>query len=276
MRRSEIQFKNGSILRKEMLEEMYGYPKAALESYYASFGDGILYGLSWKEEAVGRHVICPGALKFRGEIYFQREPLWVEGYFQNHKDQSLETDRKYRLFFLPGRECEEPGRKVDKLELTLIQSDLLKEAMEKGYYYSYVSVDGEKGLAPVEDKNCLYGLYAGTGRYGYRLPLRELENLAPALEKKTDKHYLDYEILGYLYSGNPAPTELIALYVHEYLAQEGMAGEADTGSPRALMEAFRKAAAGLKNKQVRVTEIKGQREEEKMSMEEEIAGQGVL
>ncbi len=55
-----------------------------------------------------------------------------------------------------------------------------------------------------------------------------------------------------------------------------MAGEADTGSPRALMEAFRKAAAGLKNRQVRVTEIKGQREEEKMSMEEEIAGQGVL
>ncbi len=276
MRRSEIQFKNGSILRKEMLEELYGYPRAALESYYASFGDGILYGLSWKEEAVGRHFICPGALKFRGEIYFQREPLWVEGYFQDHKDQRLETDRKYRLFFLPGMEGEESGRKVARLELTLIQSDRLQEAMEKGYYYSYVSVDGEKGLMPVEDRNGLYGLYAGTGRYGYRLPLLELEKLTPILEKKTDKHCLDYEILGYLYSGDPAPTELIALYVHEYLAQEGRAGEADAGRPRALLEEFRKAAKGLESRQVRVVEMEREREDVRVDAVEEIAGQGVL
>ena len=102
LRRSEIEFKTGSILRKEMLQEIYEYPRVALEGLFSDYSDGILYGLEWKENEENHHLICPGALKLGGNIYLLGNELDVEKELglTLKVDNSLKVDNFYRLCFV--------------------------------------------------------------------------------------------------------------------------------------------------------------------------------
>lgn len=276
MRRSEVQFRTGIILTKEMLQELYDYPRNVLESRYVSYGDGILYGLSWREERSGKHVICSGALKFGGEIYFQSEPFCVEDFLSLHCPGRLEVDGKYRLFFMPQEIAEEPGRKVISLELTLVKNAELESAKQKGFYYSYVRFDGEKGLQVIDDKDCVYGLYAGTKPYGYRLPLYILESMLSTLEEKKNKHSLDYEILKCIYNGTTMPTELAILYVHEYEEQQGRERQSYIDNPKALAEIFKQAVQELEGGKVYLSLEERNSERENALKRQEIRPQGII
>lgn len=277
MERTEICFQTGAILRKEMLEDLYQYPRNVLNSYYDSYGDGILYGLFWKEANEGIHVITPGALKFQGEIYFQEKPLYVEEYFVHTTGRRIESDQKYRIFFLNSQQPEEePSRRTIVLELAFVQSGGLEDARKHGFYYAYVRMDGRSGLQMIEDTQCLYGMYAGTGRYNYRLPVSELKRLIlPVLEQKENRHGMDYELLKGIYAGEGVQTELVELYIREYYRSLGSDVCVRTDDPKMLLEQFTEAA---QNFQYKVRTESSERKD-RVQMKEEnlkIRAQGML
>ena len=260
MKRTEVVFKEGSILRKEMLNEIYLYPKNFIESYYSSYGDGILFGLNWKNAEEGKHIITPGALKFNGAIYNQENSICVEDYFMKNLDMELKLDKQYRLFFIPEEvNIDEPNITHFVLKLTLIQSAQFEEVMEKGFYYSYVRMDGRKGLTKIEDNNYIYGLHAGYSKESYSISAEEMKRtIEPILDKKDNKHFLDYEILKCIYKGESVPAEFIMLYIKEYYKLENIQDK-DLSivfkEPKRLMQEFIKACNSLSigyNKEIKV------------------------
>lgn len=249
MKRTELWFDKGAVLRKEMLEDMYQYPKSALNSYYSTYGDGILYGLSYAQAGGGKHVILPGALKFQGEIYLQEQPLCVEACFEEIYQNTALTDQKYHIFFMQtAQPQEEPSRSVTVLEPVFVQSSGFSHAKEHGFYYAYVRMDGRLGMQMIEDVHSLYGMYAGSGRYGYRLPLAELERLVlPVLEQKQHRHSMDYELLKGIYAKESIQTELVVLYIQEYFDFIGAKTDVCAGKPRQLLLQLAEAAAHLQS-----------------------------
>ena len=260
MKRTEVVFKEGSILSKEMLNEIYSYPRDFIESYYSSYGDGILFGLNWENVEEGKHIITPGALKFNGAIYNQKNSICVEDYFMENPDTELKLDKQYRLFFIPEEvKINEPNITHFVLKLTLIQSAQFEEAMKKGFYYSYVRMDGRKGLTKIEDNNYIYGLYAGYDKESYSISAEEIKrDIEPILDKKDNKHSLDYEILKCIYKGEALPAKFIILYIKEYYKSENIQNK-DLSivfkEPKKLMQEFIKACNNLSiehNKEIKV------------------------
>lgn len=211
MQRTEMVFQHGSILRKEMLEDIYQYPRAAVESYYSAYSDGILYGLEWKDskEHPGHHIIMPGALKFHGKIYYLCQVVDVEGIFPE-----VQIDAKYRIFFRKTEVVEEASRKIYEMKLSLVQSSGMEEAWENGFYYSYIEVDHNKSFVQIKGSEELYALYAARNGFAFSAQLLR-EDVLQKLESKQKKHPLDFEILRFIYSGEAIPAELILLYVRE-------------------------------------------------------------
>lgn len=265
MKRTELSFEKGAILRKEMLQDLYQYPKAVMNTYFDSYGDGILYGLSWKENGQGTHAIMPGALKFQGQIYVQEEPLCVEEYFGNQQGCTIDLDQKYRIFFLNGRPAkEEPSRKIFTLEPVLIQSGELEEAERNGFYYAYVRMDGGHGMRLIADSDCLYGLHAGNGMYGFRLPPQDLkERILPVLEKKKHRHILDYELLKGIYTEESVQTEIVVLYIQEYFDMAGSSRSVQADRPKQLLEQLAEAAENLEYQLPALKSSKKQQRQEK-------------
>ena len=196
MQRTEVSFLSGEILRKEMLQDMYEYPRVIMEGYYSGYSDGILYGLNWKDaEKSGHHIITPGALKLHGKIYFLANPLDVEECFD-----SLSSDTRYRLFFLESDQVQcQPSRKIYNLDLRALKSGDVEKVRDEGFYYAYVNFTVEGGFRFIRDDEQLYGLYAAVngGRNAYSLPPYWLEkDILPILTDKQKRHPFDYELIG--------------------------------------------------------------------------------
>lgn len=242
MQRSEIIFKKGSILRKEMLADLYEYPRFAMESYYYLYSDGILYGMEWleSEENKGHHIITPGALKFHGNIYFQTELIDVEKIIRNQCE--LKLDGKYKLFFCEDNNTyTEPSRTIYKLELKAVQSDGIEDAKKSGFYYSYVEWQGGiSGFEVIEDKNEIYGLYAGNDGFAYKLPAAALKStLLVILEEKNEKCTLDYKFLEDIYTNRGISVSMALIYLKEYYKYTGQAGiylDETACNPKELLE----------------------------------------
>lgn len=215
MQRTEISFHSGSILTKEMLKDMYEYPRVVMESCYSAYSDGILYGLEWKENSKipGHHVITPGALKLHGKIYFMQQPLCVEESFED-----VVIDKRYRLFFIEREEFEkEPSREIFKLDFVAVLSAEADEVRQKGYYYSYIEVASGNKFETIIDSENMYGLYAAKDGYSFSLPPYMLnERVLPILEKKSEKHPLDYELFRMICSCESMPLQMVVIYIKEY------------------------------------------------------------
>lgn len=215
MQRTEISFKSGEILRKEMLKDMYEYPRIVMEGYYSSYSDGILYGLEWREnnEVKGHHIITPGALKLHGKIYYMSEPLCVEENFEN-----LKIDSRYRLFFVEKAESyKEPSMEIFKLDFVAVLSADVEEAKKNGFYYSYIEVAAGNIFEKIKDAESLYGLYAAKDGYDFSLsPYLLRENILPLLEEKSEKHPLDFELLRIICLGESMPLSIVIVYIKEY------------------------------------------------------------
>lgn len=209
-----MKFERGSILRKEMLEDLYEYPRTALESYYARFSDGILYGLQWQEgaEGNGTHVILPGALKFHGKLYFLPESIQVEEVLQ----EQLKVDQKYRLCFVEGdvqRRIQEQS--VYEMKLLALQAEAYREKQAKLFYYARVRCIKERLLERFDDGE-VCGLFAAEDGYGYRLPDWVFEmHFKKLLEDKKEKHPLDYLLLKDGYREQGVSLSFIKMYLRE-------------------------------------------------------------
>ena len=205
MQRDVVRFEKGSILRKEMLESMYNFPRFLCEGYYSSYGDGVLYGLEWGISD-GKHFITPGALKYKGEIYFQTDTLILEDVIESF---SLESGQEYYIYFKESTPIHTAAQ--DFYELVI---SFEKEPIENGFCIKYVKYELNK-IKDSEKK--IFGLYAMPDSSAWGIPpwVVKDKTYSILLEKKT-KHHLDYEILKCIYDNRPLSTSFIELYISEY------------------------------------------------------------
>lgn len=245
MLRCEMTFNKGSILRKEMLEELYDYPRVALESYYDSYTDGILYGMEWKEsiQNTGHHIITPGALKYHGQIYFLKSPIEVESLI----DEKLKIDNFYRLFFMKKEEVtQKPSQIIYELTLESIQSNKLEEARKKGFYYAYIRYDHNRRAHIINDEKEVYGLFAANDGYNYKLPPYLIkEQLKELLENKEYKHPLDFILLREIYNEKGLSVSIARLYLQETLKEKSSL-DMIINNPKELIDQLKKACEKLK------------------------------
>lgn len=217
MRRSEIEFQAGSILRKEMLQDLYEYPRNAVESLFSDYSDGILYGLSWKEKEDNHHIICPGALKFHGNIYFLKEELDVE----KEIIDTLSVNGSYRLCFVFQKAEKLIEAKTDYyLKLVALQDKEYKEIGDNAFWYSYIKYSGGKRIEIINGdaaiKYGVPGVISANDGFGFKLPnwLVKQQILAD-LEDKSNKHPLDYMLLSDIYAGKAISVSFINVYMNE-------------------------------------------------------------
>ena len=243
MRRSELELKKGSILRKELLEDIYSFPRIATETYYSGYSDGILYGLKWisSNKNSKHHVITPGALKYHGNIYFLAEQIEVEDVLRDE----IKLDKKYRLCF----EEQEAYKNIEtqtiyELKLRAVQSDEYEKIKNKAFYYSRVRCMDDDCLEQFYDGD-IYGLFASEDGYEYKLPDWLLKDrIQMLIEEKSNKHPLDYLILKDIYEKKGLSVSVVALYLNECRIS---ISEDDYHSPDKLIEKLIKAIGSLKS-----------------------------
>lgn len=243
MYRSELELKKGSILRKEVIEEIYVYPKVITETYYSKFSDGILYGLEWvcSQENNGHNFIMPGALKYHGEIYYLPEKIDVEESLANE----IEIDKYYRLCF----EEQKPENTVEtltyfNLKLRAVLSDEYDEIKERSFFYSRVRVIEDKRVEVFYEDE-VFGLFAGGDGYSYKLPqwLVEYKKIYDLLTGKKNKHPLDFLLLKEISEKKGLSLSLIDLYLTESSAENY---DVNSVPPQILIEKFIEAIEMLK------------------------------
>lgn len=215
MQRSEIFFEKGTILRKEMLQDLYEYPRIITSTYYENYSDGILYGLEWRksESVEGHHIISTGALKYHGKIYIMNEEIDIEEYLHD----KMKIDSKRRLFFVEQEpDVDVSARKVYKLVLVAQTESEKKQTIQdkSGYFYAYVE-RRQNGIVRIDD-NELYGLLASDDKYGYRIPNYILEkDVLPILKEKRNKHPLDFQIINDIIERKGLSLEKVQMYLLE-------------------------------------------------------------
>lgn len=215
MQRSELKFERGEILSKEMLQDMYQYPKIAIETYYDRYSDGILYGLEWKECNGGYHKIMPGALKYRGNIYFLSSAIDVECLLESE----IEVDQNYKICFVEKKKQNViPSQDIYQLELRALQSQEYQEKKERLFYYARVKCTNKKQLELFynDSDDEIYGLFAANDGYEYQLPnwLVEKEFIS-LIKKKNEKHIFDYMILKDTSQGKGISVSFMKIYLQE-------------------------------------------------------------
>lgn len=243
LRRSEIEFKSGSILRKEMLQDIYEYPRIAVESLFSDFSDGILYGMTWKENDGKHPVICPGAIKLHGNIYFLKQELDVEKELEN----ALNINGSYRLCFVIQEAEKQIEAKTDYyLKLAALQDQEYERVENSSFWYAYITYSGEKKIEIITGANAIKygisGLNATDDGYGFQLPNWVIkQQIFPELEKKNNKHPLDYYLLKEIYAGKPVSLSFINVYLNE-LGREKIAYSC---SPCSVVEQLKQAVKDL-------------------------------
>lgn len=204
LQRDVVKFEKGAVLRKEMLESMYNYPRILNEGYYSRYSDGILYGLEWYEEN-GKHFISPGALKYKGEIYFQVKTIVLED-----EVCELNASQEYYIYFQ-----ELPPERSYSQEVYTLGLVLTTEPIDNGFCYKYIKYE-LKRIKALDNKK-IFGLYASSESDSFGIPINIIKKeIVPIINEKLAKHPLDFELLKNAYMNNPLPAEMAALYISEY------------------------------------------------------------
>ena len=91
----EVSFVHGAVLTKDMLRELYFYPRDFVEVTYDLYSDGILQGIDFVTQD-GHICLTKGIIKFQGEYYFLVQPLDLTAYLQG----LALKDKQYNLYLL--------------------------------------------------------------------------------------------------------------------------------------------------------------------------------
>ncbi|MBR0283566.1 MAG: hypothetical protein IJQ81_18555 [Oscillibacter sp.] len=226
MRRSEVIFRRGDILSREMLEELYRYPREVAESFFSSYTDGILYGLSWRGDG---GYIQPGALKFQGRIYYLTNPLDAA---ERLKDR-VRDGEKYRLVFRPEYDSERAAKdggenplRVYSLTLDAFHTERFERERTRIFYYMYAQYGKRDGFIPLDDPHEVYGLCAANDGYAFAFsPDFVRRKLLPEIEDKARKHPMDFPLMQTAFQDERLSVRFIRQYLKEYRLQTGRSGE---------------------------------------------------
>lgn len=247
--RNEITFEKGRILHKEMLDELYDYPRAVMASYFAGASDGILYGLELTaSEDSGALVIRPGAIKLNGRLYIS--PADIE--MAKAVKRELRDGDLCSVCFIE-RADDAPAAPVRRHELEI--AALNKEEREKWQgAFLFARVKCENGsLKEIYDELAdgdIPGKFAARDGYDYAFPARLAKReLLPLIEDKDRRHPLDHILHRDICAGEGVALSFIKMYMEE-------AGEKFDGSarPARLWRSFRSSVRDLRPRETAAAE----------------------
>ncbi|MFO7820365.1 MAG: hypothetical protein R6V17_09045 [Halanaerobacter sp.] len=118
-------FKRGSILKKELLNNLRDYPRAMINLYFSDYAEGVLAGSNLKIEG-NEIVIKPGIIKFNEQIYLltQEERILY---------QATNQEMMIKIKFLAKEESSD--FKTWRSELTLANSlEVTENELELGRF----------------------------------------------------------------------------------------------------------------------------------------------
>lgn len=201
--KKDVSFLHGSILTKEMLNEIYVYPRNFVELKYNVYSDGIIEGLNFIEKD-GITYLTKGIVKIEGEYYFLLDDIDLTSYFkETQKEQNWKND-VYYLYLKSETPIKVDSIVVKKLSLYVSEnkeSDLFllcrffgtKDNLDLPKL-KYNKEDEFKDLIKTESYvNLINTLYAMPKKATYHPFL--FEAVAEYLKQKQDKRALDYVIL---------------------------------------------------------------------------------
>lgn len=206
MQRDVIRFEKTAILRKEMLESMYNYPRIVSETFYSRYSDGILYGLEWIEEN-GFHFISPGAIKYKGELYFQIDKINIE---ESLKVDELTSGHEYYIVFRENKAINNFSQDTFSLKISATDAPV-----EDGFCYRYFKY--ELGKVKKLDNKVLLCSHASPDINSFSIPISTIaKDVCDILESKKNKHPLDYDVFRCIISNSPISISFMKLYISEY------------------------------------------------------------
>lgn len=212
--KSIIDFKNGSLLTKEMLECMYDYPINVLDCLYSNYSNGIISGFDVieKEKLI---YITKGLLKLDNSIYIMKEDFNINSLFNN-----LEESAIYSIVFAEEDNITNKNG-VKNLSLKIVLDSEIDDNKIK-FRFGKFKWNGKSILelpTTIDSlfKNTILNLneieYAQNNTSTYHpLIFRCIFNY---LKNKKDKNMLDYIIINEISKNNVLNIEIIKSYIEE-------------------------------------------------------------
>lgn len=127
----EFAFRKGTILTKEMLQEVYDYPRDILDILYDGWPDGILAGTALEERS-GSVYMKKGLLKYQGRIYRMMKDCDLTQ-FVSERLSPNDSVENYKLVFSPEEPVSIDGRDTQVrrgMRLRLLYSNKSVEGIE--------------------------------------------------------------------------------------------------------------------------------------------------
>lgn len=220
--KKDVSFLHGSILTKEMLNEIYVYPRHFIDLKYNVYSDGIIEGLNFIEEN-GITYLTRGIVKVSGECYFLLDDIDLTSYFKEMQKQHKWKDKVYYLY-LKNKEAIKSDSIVEK-QLDLYVSENKEKNLfflcrffgtEDNLYLPKLNYDKENEFDDlIENRlyvNLVDTLYAMPKRATYHPFL--FEAVAEYLKQKQDKRALDYVILMQIQNMKVLSVEAMETYIN--------------------------------------------------------------
>lgn len=201
--KKDVSFLHGSILTKEMLNEIYIYPRNFVELKYNVYSDGIIEGLNFIEED-GITYLTKGIVKIEGEYYFLLDDIDLTSYFKEAQKEQNWKNNVYYLYLKSETPIKVDSIVVKKLDLYVSENKESDLFLLCRFFGTNDKLDLPKLKCNEKDefddliKNNLYvnlvnTLYAMPKKATYHPFL--FEAVAEYLKQKQDKRALDYVIL---------------------------------------------------------------------------------
>ena len=201
--KKDVSFLHGSILTKEMLNEIYVYPRNFVELKYNVYSDGIIEGLNFIEKD-GITYLTKGIVKIEGEYYFLLDDIDLTSYFKETQKEQNWKNNVYYLYLKSETPIKVDSIVVKKLSLYVSENKESDLFLLCRFFGTNDKLDLPKLKCNEKDefddliKNNLYvnlvnTLYAMPKKATYHPFL--FEAVAEYLKQKQDKRALDYVIL---------------------------------------------------------------------------------
>lgn len=212
--KSIIDFENGSLLTKEMLECMYDYPINVLNCLYSNYSNGIISGFDVIEKEKSIY-ITKGLLKLDNSIYIMKEDFNINTLLNN-----LEESTTYNIVFVEENNITNKNG-VKNLNLKIVINEGIDDNKIK-FRFGKFKWNGKSSLelpTTIDSlfKNTILNLneieYAQNNTSTYHpLIFRCIFNY---LKDKKDKNMLDYIIINEISKNNVLNIEIIKSYIEE-------------------------------------------------------------
>ena len=218
-----LNFPHKAILTREVLQEIYKYPREFFRLIYSDYADGIICGLNYFIDEEKNLNLSPGMILSGGEIYFLEESVNVSELAEKN---NLTDGRDYYIFPQKESQKKSPCLTENKLVLTFGEEDknfsLGKFRFKSKNDFNLPTLSNNEN--PFENifRPSTFDLfdvpYADKGEATFHPQLFEpVKNFLASKENKTP---LDYSILTHLQNHEIISLQTIEYYIAEQNSED--------------------------------------------------------